>query len=286
MYPYDLHCHSSFSDGDFDVSKVIQKAKEAGLKGLAITDHNVIDHIKLAETESEKAGLTNVEGVEITSSFQSIDIHILGYSLGFDLRRLQQILKPIQDGYNERARIIIRKLKQSIGIELDFDSLVASRPAGVVFRYNIAQAIDQKQNIPLNEAQRLIGRNGPAWEPYGEWVPKPEQVVEGIHKANGIAVIAHPGDIKRSGHNPQLLKKNVTELITTLVKVGLDGIEVRHSSHGTEEEQYFGSLAQKYDLIESGGSDWHGEIHHPEIAMGMSGLTQSEFDHFVDQLRR
>jgi len=285
MFPYDLHTHSSFSDGDFNLETLFKRATQAKLKGVVVTDHNQTEHISKALSLAKRDNLWTCQGTELTNSYRGIDIHILGYSLAFDFERLNRGIVTIQKGYNERAEKIIKKLSK-IGIEVDYQKIRSNKPAPVIFRYDIAKAIASHYRYSIGQARKLIGRLGPAWEPYGRWVPAPAQAVELIHRSNGIAVLAHPGDIKRSTLTAGQVKPLVNELIATLARRGLDGLEVCHPSHSATDRKRFSALAERFQLVKTGGSDWHGEIHHPDIAMGQCGTTDGEFELFHRYLQK
>ncbi|MFY9484644.1 MAG: PHP domain-containing protein [Patescibacteria group bacterium] len=284
MYPYDLHCHSDYSDGDYNVTTVFERAKKAGLKGVVLTDHNSIGHFDQAISEAARLGLWTCQGIEITSQHQGIDIHILGYSKKFEGGLLAEAIEPIRKGYEQRAIKIVEKLKRHTDYTIDFNKLLKRRQGKLVTRYNIVQELMTRHDLDLKEAQKLIGRSGPAWLPYGDWVPKPQQVVDLIHRAGGIAVLGHPGDVKRSSHNTEQVKEIVVSLVKQLTVGGLDGLEVRHSSHSKSDVTHFIELAKSHNLAITGGSDWHGEIHHPEISLGQTGLVEDEFTGFLTYL--
>ncbi|MBI5466512.1 MAG: PHP domain-containing protein [Candidatus Kerfeldbacteria bacterium] len=288
-YPFDLQTHSFFSDGDYMPEEVMKRAKRSGLLGVVLTDHNTINGTNRAIQEANRLGLLTLEGIEITATFNKVDIHILGYARKFKRAVIQEGLRNVIVGSNERVRLMTQKVNSlNIRPPVDFKKLLRSKgKGGMVVKYDIMRELrknlkDSKQIgfIPL------FSRGGAAYVPYGKWALTPEAAVSLIQQAGGLAFMAHPGAVERSSHSASVTKRLINELIYRLTKCGLAGIEVHYSKHTQRQELEFLTLAQKLRLLVGGGSDWHGELHHPEIELGSGGVTNAEFNRILTAIKK
>ncbi|MDP2933077.1 MAG: PHP domain-containing protein, partial [bacterium] len=278
---------SDFSDGDWSPETVAKKAKQAGLKGVVLTDHNTINGSEEALAACKKMDILSFEGIEISCAYKTIDIHMVGMARQFKRDILSAGLKSVVAGNNGRVKQMtgkINALKQFPII--DYNALLQKKgPGSALMKYDILREIKKLQPgfIP-SQLTPLLQRGGKTYVPYGDWAMHPTDAVELIHKAGGIAVLAHPGAVERSGHDKLTTEKYVDELILDLVKKGLDGIEARYSKYSPEQEQKFLNTAGQLGLLVSGGSDWHGEYHHPEIELGSAGVMETEFQKITDKI--
>lgn len=281
MYFYDLQIHSIHSDGDWPPEKVFSLAQKNKLKGIVITDHNVIEAWSMIDELSNKFRIWTCQGVEISASFKKDDIHILGYSHNFKKDIIEEGLRETIEGYNTRTQAILSKLKDLDYTKLQFSDLEPRK--NCYFKYDLARNIVNKEKkFSLAEIQKTINRGGLAFVPYGDWASKPWEAVDLIHKAGGIAVFAHPGEIRSD--NPKEAQEKFSELFLILLEHNLNGIEVSYPTHSHKQEKYFRQLAKKHNLLITGGSDWHGRFSKPEIQMGQAGLTEEEFKNFCHYL--
>ncbi|MDR3519928.1 MAG: PHP domain-containing protein [Candidatus Pacebacteria bacterium] len=273
QYEIDCHSHSFYSpDAAESPELMFKKARIAGLKGLVITDHNTTAHFPKINKSAKKNKLITCEGIEITASYKNADIHILGYSNSFDVKYLEPLLKSIRNGYNKRSKKTLIRLKK-IGIEINFSDLLKKSRSGYVSKPLIAKEISRVKKIEYKSALLLVERGGAAYVPYGVWAPSPEKVVECINKAGGKAVFAHPGDFFGKRNSLPLSKREVAfnKLIKSLIKAGLSGIEVWYPTHTPKQIVSFKSITKKYNIIPTGGSDWHGKAFTPNRSMGQCG---------------
>lgn len=280
-YFYDLHSHSDFSDGDWPPETVFEKAQTAGLKGLVLSDHNTTNGLNRAAAAASKLGLETLEGVEISCAYKTIDIHMVGLSIKFDKAKLSTGLAKVIAGNNNRVREMTDKIN-ALGRfpSVNFNKLLLAKgPGGSVVKYDILREI-KKLNPQTSPSQLnpLLQRGGAAYVPYGDWAMQPQKAVELIHTSGGIAILAHPGSVDRSSHDAITTEKFVDELIAELAQNGLDGIEAHYSKYTPKQEQKFLEIARDLRLLVSGGSDWHGELHHPEITFGSGGVSEKEFN--------
>lgn len=288
-YYYDLQMHSNLSDGDYPVEKVYRIAKKQGLKEIIITDHNICVGFDKKKILAKKLGMTGILGIEISTKMFDSEIHILGYAIKFKTSVLKNGLAKTVNGYNHRASLIVEKLKRHNIINLDFKQIKKIRGKNLaVTKYDLAKIIFKKLGIPLKNALQFINRGGAAYVPYGRWAISPVSAIRLIHQAGGLAILAHPGEtynifIKKYGRLSG--KKKFDQLITLLINNNLDGIEVYSPKNNTAIKRQCLQLAKKYHLVITGGSDWHGEQHHPEIKMGVGGLTKKNFLLFKNKIK-
>lgn len=278
-YDIDCHSHSFYSpDAGESPNLIFTRARLSGLRGLVITDHNTTAHFSSAKKAAKKNKMLTCEGIEITASFQGADIHILGYSDSFNKGSLEPMLRQIRKGYNERSKAVLRKLKKE-GVKINFADLLKQSKSGYVSKPLIARAISRLKKIDQKAALSFVERGGIAYVPYGVWAPTPEKVVESIRKAGGKAVFAHPGDFfgKRNSSPVSKRETSFKKLIGLLIKAGLSGIEVWYPTHKTKQVTRFKMLVRKYNLIATGGSDWHGKIFTPHRSVGEQGTTLNNF---------
>ncbi|NDI33483.1 PHP domain-containing protein [Chengkuizengella sediminis] len=246
----DLHTHTLASDGLHLPSENVKMAKEKGLAGVAITDHDTVSGLKQAIAEGEKIGIDVVPGIEISTVANKLDIHILGYYINYEDTIFLERLDQLRDVRSIRNDMMIKKL-QDLGIEITMDDVLELAPKKktrqTVGRPHIAEVLVHKGIVKtIKEAFELyLGKDGKAFvNP-----PRihPSEAVDWIRQAGGVAVIAHPG-----------LYEN-DELVEELIQHGVDGLEVYHSDHSSEEEEKYLRLANKYQLVVTAGSDFHGE---------------------------
>lgn len=275
----DLHLHSYHSDGDDSPSSIMKQAKRSGLKAVTLTDHNTLNGINEAKTEAKKLGLLFLEGIEVSCSYKGMDIHIIGLSKKFNRSTLVEGLKKTVQGYNERIKAMVDKLNKLNQVpQINYRELLRSKGRNpILTKYDIVRRV--KKAGPL-----VSHRGDPAYVPYGDWAPMPIEAIKLIHKANGIAFIAHPGALERSPFPERKTSLLVNQLIPQLAKAGLDGIESRHSKHSAADEKHFKRLATKLNLISGGGSDSHGRTHHPDRKIGGAGATEQEFEAILKKM--
>ncbi len=287
-YKYDLQIHSSLSDGDYAVVDVIKIAKKNGLKGISITDHNTWKKFDLKNKLAKRYKIENINGIEISTKFSDVEIHILGYAKNFDVSILKNGLKETIHGYNDRMALIIKKLKAANIISLDIKKIKAKKGNDLaVTKYDLAKAISSSLNIPIKDASKFVNHGGVGFVPYGNWAMSPIAAIKLIHKARGIAILAHPGEshnklIKKFGSIKG--KKIFYQLLFNLIKNDLDGLEIYTTKNEPAIKNSCLKLCKKFNLIATGGSDWHGEKHHPELKMGTGGLNQSYYKRFIESL--
>jgi len=289
-YKYDLHLHSDWSDGDYSLAEISKIAKENGLRGLAITDHNVIaseNELNKFKKECQKKSIETFEGIEITTNYGGVDIHVLGYSLKFNKKILRNGLKKTISGYVERWRKTSQKLEKFFNLKINFEKIRKER--GIykfLTRFDVIKAFQKDTAKNINELIALTIRKGIAYVPYGHYIMSPFEALKLIKKADGIAIMAHPLTPERSNFPKEKTKKIITQLIKKLKDKGLAGVEVFYPLHTKKQEKTLLNLAKKNNLLITGGSDWHGEKNKPAIKIGMAGLNKKQFTKFKNYLKK
>jgi hypothetical protein len=247
MSKVDLHIHSTASDGQLEPEDVVRKSAESGLTIIAIADHDSVDGIASALVAAKAfPWLKIIPCVEISTDVPSGEVHILGYFIDYTSQELLASLKRLRNSRRERAKGMVAKLG-SLGIHIEWQRVQEIAGSGSIGRPHIAQAMLEKGYIAsLKEAfTEYIGRGGPAYVEREKMTPVEAVVL--ILQAKGLPVLAHPFTI----NDPETL-------VIELKAAGLVGIEVYYDGYTADEISRLVDLADKYGLIASGGSDYHG----------------------------
>lgn len=258
----DLHTHSSASDGTFTPAEVYASALEVNLTAVALTDHDTVsglDEFLAAAVDHPECAA--VPGVEIACQLENKEIHLLGLFVDRRSKVLLELLEFCRNERMKRNRDIFLKL-HFLGYDLNIgmeefcgkDLLEIGRP-------HFARALVNRYGFTTIQScfDKLLGHNKPAW--VKRKYPLPEEVINAIHLAGGVAVWAHP--ISRDVPDKAFLIRTVRRL----KKMGLDGIEAYYSMFSGRETALISEVAEQYGLMLSGGSDFHGE-NRPNILLG------------------
>lgn len=241
----DMHVHSTFSDGVYSPSKLVDYAVEKGLSGIAITDHDTVDGVGEAiRRASIYKDFIVIPGIELSTEYNNEEVHILGYKIDYKMEYLLKILQYLQNTRSDRATKIVDKLKKH-GIKISYKDVIKISGDGAIGRPHIAHSLVQKGYVrTIREAfVKYLAKGAIAYVPKQKLTPL--CAINIIKKAGGFSVAAHPG----------LLKSGNT--LDYLIDIGIDGIEVYHSKHTVEQSEKYLKLAKKYNLIITGGSDFH-----------------------------
>jgi hypothetical protein len=243
----DLHVHTSFSDSVYSPEEVLKRAKEAGLVAVGICDHDSVGGLRDALNFEDRYGVEVIPGVELSTELDNTEIHLLGYYIDWTDAQFQALLKTIQEVRVWRAELMVSKLRD-LGINLEFKEVLAESGKGSVGRPHIARLMVKHGYVSeIQEAfDEYLKYGGPAY--VGKYEMHPREAIAHITKLRGIPVLAH---MKFSEIEESKFKE--------LVKAGLRGMEVYHAKHSEEESERFLRLAEKYNLLVTGGSDSHGE---------------------------
>ena len=273
--PCDLHIHTVYSDGTYTPEKIVKVAKKVGLTTIAITDHDTTMGLAEAEAAAQKYGVEVVPGIEFTTESNDLEIHILGYFINRDDADFQAILTKLRDSRKERIYKMVDKLK-GLGIRLKAREVLREARTGSPGRPHLARVM-VREGICANLAeafQKYLAFGGPAYVEHYKLLPK--DAIELIKKVKGVPVLAHPRVLERYEAREKLAK-----LVGEWAGLGLQGIEVFYPTHRDVDKEYYLALTKKYNLVPTGGSDFHGEASVREIIFGEFTLD----DKHLDQLK-
>jgi hypothetical protein len=248
----DLHAHTSFSDGALTPEALVARAIEKRLAALAVTDHDTLEAVPRARVAAG-AALELVPGIEMSTSFEGAELHILGYYVNPEHGALRERLQRFQQERRDRALSIVERLRE-LGAPVDLEAVLELAGPGVVGRPHVAEAMVRAGLVAdFDDAfDRYLGSQAPAY------VPRPAfsagEAIALIHAADGVSVLAHPGS------------QMPDSVIERLRGCGLRGIEVWHPQHGNATVRRYRALAERLGLLETGGSDFHGE--HRSVDLG------------------
>ncbi len=267
----DLHIHSIFSDGALAPERIVDTAFDIGLSAISITDHDNILAFKHAQAQaglkSEETGqppLEIIPGIEVNTVLDNEEVHVLGYYFDFQDKYMLDMIAYQQHARIEQISQIIKKLDQVANIRITMEDITSFvQEGGSIGRPHIAKAILKAGGVNniIDAYRKYINDNAPTYIKR-KTVP-PQEAVETIYEAGGIPVIAHPHSL----NNPE-------ELVKDLMNYGLRGIEVYHRRHSPALIEYFSNIAEKYNLIMTGGSDCHGAGPGGQVHMGKTHIPE------------
>jgi 3',5'-nucleoside bisphosphate phosphatase len=240
----DLHTHTTASDGVLPPEQLVDAAATAGLKAIAVTDHDTVDGVARAEIAGARLGIRIVPGVELSANVGDHEAHILALGVS-RLDRVAERLAGLRTMRVGRAQLIVEKLN-ALGVPVTFEEVLAASAGGAVGRPHVARVLVERGfATDLRDAfYKYLRAGGRAY------VAKDKlSVTDAVaiaHEGGAIAVWAHPA---QSGRR---------ERLEAMVKCGLDGVEVLHPSHSPEDIVRLRALADFFHILPSGGSDWHG----------------------------
>ena len=260
----DLHCHSTASDGTLPPVEVVRLAKQNGLTALALTDHDTIGGIDAAANEAAKLGIDFIPGIEISCEYpRPGTMHLLGYGIDPHNRTLSELTKTLVAGRAARNVEMIKKFNE-IGIPLTMEKVLEQAGDGVVGRPHFAAALVKMGIVSTNaEAFKIyLGGGGRVYTDKERLTAA--EAIQMISDAGGVTVLAHPSQLHKE-NNAQL-----ENTIKDLADHGLAGVEVIHSDHRDSLIDFLETVADKYHLLKTGGSDFHGG-NKPHITLGKAG---------------
>ncbi|MCL1974957.1 MAG: PHP domain-containing protein [Firmicutes bacterium] len=247
MPGFDMHIHSTASDGYYNAEEIIDLALATNnVNGIAITDHDTVAALPQASAYAKKLNYPLIPGIELSAEYEGCDVHILGYWIDIAKMAANDDLKHICQAREERFRQMANRLA-ALNMPVAVETLIAesAQTQHSLGRPHLAQAMVKAgyaENV--REAfRKWLSRDMPAYVP--RFKLSPFEALHMIAQAFGIAVLAHPG----TGAPDNLIK--------LLAQQGLGGIEVYHSEHNKAAEKKYLRMAQHYHLAAIGGSDFH-----------------------------
>jgi predicted metal-dependent phosphoesterase TrpH len=249
----DLHLHSNASDGALSPGALVELACSKGLRVISITDHDTVEGLAEAMAVSRTREITVVPGVEISASVDASDCHVLGYWIDHMDARLLRELERFRRLRVARAKEMLAALRR-LGAAISWDAIDSRVDAGTLGRPHIALAlVEAGYAVNVQDAfERYLGRGRPAYVPRPKVTPA--RAIRMIREAGGIAVLAHPRDL--------------VGLVPDLAAAGLGGLEVYYPGYDEKLIGELTELAARYDLLATGGSDFHGHGSRPDDGLG------------------
>jgi predicted metal-dependent phosphoesterase TrpH len=242
----DLHVHTCFSDGTATPRELLDLARDNDLAALAVTDHDTLEGYRAVKQILSDGDPELISGVELSVTLDGDDLHLLAYLVEADDDNLSAALKRFQQHRIDRGRLMVDKLN-SLGVNITYRDVEKQADGAVVGRPHVARAMYEKKTVERYEEafERYIRTGGPAYVPKANFLPG--DAIDLTHNAGGLAILAHPGVEAKDKY------------LEMLLDLGLDGLEVYHPAHSAPDIDRFKHLAEKYDLIPTGGSDFHGQ---------------------------
>lgn len=255
----DLHVHSTASDGTLTPSQVIQLACHQGLTAVALTDHDTTAGIDEAKKEAEKTGIQFVPGIELSCVFHEKEIHILGLFIHKEDTQFSKEMEKLLAIRNQRNEEMIRRF-QADGFLFTWEDLQKGNPNTVITRAHFARILVEKGYASsLDQAFKQYLQYGGKYCMRKEKIT-PEQAMKVLTDNHAFPSLAHIMQYKLSWEENK-------QLISYLKSLGLEGLEVYHSSHNKNQIFKLQQIAKEYQLLPTGGSDFHG-TNKPDIKLG------------------
>lgn len=263
----DLHNHSTHSDGLYSVSELVDIAIKNKIDVMALTDHDSVFGIKEIINYSKDKNILVIPGIELSTVHNNESVHIIGlFKEGYVPDEMYQKSYEIKDIRRKRAIDMLNKIKNIFGVEIDLDEVLERE---VLTRGNMYQHI-MKHNpqIPISDVNKMVSHSSPAYIEVARFTAS--EGIKFLHDNNCITILAHP-------------TLNSLKTVEEVCKMGIDGIEYLYPKNKDGEEEKFIKLAQKYNLLLSAGSDFHGDKNHANI--GTVSLDETNFNKIKEKLK-
>lgn len=266
MRAVDLHTHSNKSDGSYAPAELVDYAISKGLCAVALTDHDTTDGLAEAVARADalaKAGKPSIEvvpGIEFSTKLDDKDVHIVGLYIAYDAPAFRARLQDFVDSRVGRNIKMCRNLQEA-GIDITYEKLKERNPGAVITRAHYATYLFEEGYVKSSQEAfaKYLGDHTRYFVPREKVTPA--QAVELILEVGGIPILAHP-PLYHMG------KERLDRLVSSLKDDGLMGIETLYSTYTGQDERDMRRLAEKYDLLMSGGSDFHGK-NKPNLDLGV-----------------
>lgn len=277
MAGYDLHTHTTFSDGTTTPAANVELALRAGLEGLAVTDHDTTDAWEPAQAAAAGTQLEIVPGVELSAELNGASVHVLGYWFDPTRPALAAEMRRLRNERVRRSEQIVARFNE-IGVPISIERVREIAGEAPIGRPHIASAVVEVG--AAEDVDEVFGRwlhdGGPAYVP--KYAVDPVTCVQLVVDAGGVTVLAHPG---LYGPDDRGLEADIVEAMSS---AGLAGIEADHPDHSLERRALYRDLAVGLDLIITGGSDFHGD--RKELTLGEVTTSRGEVERLRARVRR
>ncbi|MEC0231808.1 PHP domain-containing protein [Paenibacillus alba] len=261
----ELHCHTRLSDGSFTFDEILDLAIQSEVSHLAITNHDTTQELASMVDKGLERGVEIIPGIEISAYdfIRNRRIHILGYFVEPEHAALDTLCSPLLEMRHEGCRTAVDRLIEA-GYAITWEQVLRYAEGGTgVYKQHIMHAlIDQGYTTSIYGElyKKLFSRGLNGEQPGTAYIPTKYvdagDAIRAILAAGGVPVLAHPGQYRSF------------EAVPALVDAGLQGIEVWHPLHGPEDEERARGCAEEYDLVMTGGSDFHGFYGEKEVELG------------------
>ena len=263
----DLHLHTTASDGRCTPRELVDRAAAAGVTVMAVTDHDTTAAVADVQALARARGIEAIAGIEITAVEAGRDVHVLGYFIDPSERRLLEFLAAQRDTRVKRVHSIAARLAE-LGVPIEAQPLLdeASRnPGQSIGRPQVARALQRAGHVASTQEafDRFLADGGPAF--VSRPGSPPDVVIALIHRAGGIASLAHPG------------RTQIDDRIPALVTAGLDCLEAFHADHEPAAVERYRRMAASLGVLVTGGSDFHGDHTHG-LEPGAAALPAAEWE--------
>lgn len=256
----DLHLHSYYSDGTCSPSEVVERAKALGISPIALTDHNTVKGLDEFLAAAEKLGVDAISGIEFSVDYKGRELHLLGLGIG---KKYFSEIEEKMDEYlkirEQSNRAMIEALR-SAGYLIDYDEIYQKSGSGYINRAHIgAELVEKGYCATVREAfATLLGKDGPYFRP--RIFPDVFDIIDYVGSIGAVSILAHPF--------LQFNEEELRKFLCEAKKHGLDGMETVYTEFSDEQTTCLKSVAKEFDLLESGGSDFHGSTK-PDVALGV-----------------
>ena len=268
----DLHTHTTASDGTLAPEELVKEAASQDVTTLAVTDHDTTGGLEAALKAGTRYGIEILPGIEINTESDGTELHILGYLNDFQGDKFQSILQEIRNERLVRAWKILEKLKK-LGLEVSESSVMDVAQGSAVCRPHIARSLVRSGYcVTVKEAfDKYLKKDSKAYVPRNSLAPR--EAIQLIKESGGVPVLAHPGLVGNDG------------LVPTLVDSGLEGIEAYYNRHTPAMIKHYEELALKYQLIQTGGSDYHGPTNGLHGKLGSVKMPEGVLETLKERLK-
>ena len=265
----DLHLHSTYSDGTMTPAELVDCAAKSGLVAISVTDHDTVAGTGETIAAGNETGIEVVAGLEISSEYRGLNVHLLGYDFDWRNRHLSAVLERLQKSRADRNKKIIEKLSR-LGITIGEDELQRAAGTGVTGRPHFAKLLVRQGVVKtIDQAFDNYLKTGRcAYVP--RYLLRVDEAIQVIHQAGGVAVLAHP--VQLSCPVDQL-----KTILKELKQIGLDGVETYYPTQNGRVGKQLKKIAQQLQLLQTGGSDYHGNVRpNTSMADGTRRFTVPE----------
>jgi len=246
----DLHNHSTYSDGLYSIEELLRIAKKNDIDVMALTDHDSCYGCMEAIEAGKRYNILVIPGIELSTVYNGESVHIVGlFKNNFIPDEIKSIADVIKAHRLKRARMMMERIKDIFKVNMDIDKMLMGRD--IVTRGNMFQHImEYNPSLTRDEVNKMVSNTSPAYIEAAKFNTK--EGIEFLKKNNCLTIYAHP----------TLSKK---EIVEDVIRLGVDGIEFNYPKNKPGDKEWFISLAKKYNLLLSAGSDFHGDQNHAMI---------------------